>query len=185
MLTWGGGKKVPKLLFFSRKMKINPSQWQWLSIVSVTIIPQHECWHESWVSQFTLIHLLTFRSVRRLLLSRSDSCCVLLSACWGCCDGCGCLDFGWKERLHQPSPLYDICCLCLHTGPRWSYCHGNRRSGMLCHLQGAEKATASGKRLRTVHLYWTSTRQPKWQQSAYEPPNGKWCLGHGNHLVSL
>lgn len=65
-----------------------------------------------------------------------------------CCDGGRCLDLGGEERLHQPSLLQDVRCLRLHTGPGWSHCHGNRRAGLLCHIQGAEEATASGKRSR-------------------------------------
>lgn len=66
----------------------------------------------------------------------------------GRCDGGRCLDLGGEERLHQPSLLQDVRCLRLHTGPGWSHCHGNRRAGLLCHIQGAEEATASGKRSR-------------------------------------
>lgn len=66
----------------------------------------------------------------------------------GRCDGGRYLDLGGEKRLHQPSLLQDVRCLRLHTGPGWSHCHGNRRAGLLCHIQGAEEATASGKRSR-------------------------------------
>lgn len=61
-------------------------------------------------------------------------------------DGRGCLDLGGEERLHQSSPLQDVRRLCLHTGSGRSHRHGNRRAGLLRHLQGAEEATADGKR---------------------------------------
>lgn len=81
-------------------------------------------------------------------VTRVSLTCALLPVGRGCRNGGGRLDLGREERLHQPPLLQDLRCLRLHTGPGWSHRHGNRRAGLLCHLQGAEEATASGKRSR-------------------------------------
>lgn len=83
-----------------------------------------------------------------LFVTLNSLSCALLPVGRGRRDGGGRLDLGWEERLHQPSLLQDVRCLRLHTGPGWSHRHGNRRAGLLCHVQGAEEATASGKRSR-------------------------------------
>lgn len=72
--------------------------------------------------------------------------CALPVAGWPGRHGCGHLDAGPQERLHQPAGLGHLPGHSLHPGGGGRCRHGDWGTGLLCHLQGAEEPAASGQR---------------------------------------